>query len=47
MLHEGVSNELWIREKHVLSEISEVKMKNEQLFSKKFQALMENDKLTA
>lgn len=40
-LHQEVSDELSSREKHALSIISEVKMKNEKIFSKKAQALKE------
>lgn len=35
VLHQGVSNELRIREQRALPVISEVKMNNEQIFAKK------------
>ena len=44
-LHQGVSEELWIREKYALSVISEIKMKNEQIFTEKVQALKKKEEL--
>jgi len=47
VLHQGVSDELRIREKHVVSVISKVKMNNEHIFLKKAQDLKEKEEIEA
>lgn len=47
VLHQGVSDELRIREKHVVSVISKVKMNNEKIFFKKAQDLKEKEEIEA
>lgn len=44
-LHQGVSDELKIREQHALTIVSEFKVNNEKLFTKKTQALKEQEEL--
>ena len=45
-LHQGVLDELRIREQCTILDISEVKMNNEQIFVEKAQALKEKEELT-